>query len=363
MAWRFIDKENPKAAAPVAAQVPDIQPEPVPEQSYLRRRAGEVAQSLADEARSAIGVGANVVGGFFGSPGDLAELANELLVRPGIEAAGGKSLPYEQTYLGQILPGSKRMSETLTPEFAKPKGAGDRLQQNIARESAGILSGRGIFRGGSAANELLRRAGKPTGALKFAKDVGKVTAANLAKEGITEATGNETAGDLAHLGTMATLSLVDLPKVEHQIGMLYDRARKLLPQNAKVGTKNIRDSLTKLRDDIGKTHSPSEGEQAALNEINKFLNATQGNEVPVEEVEKTIRSFNDKMKEILFQPGDRKVKKNNKRLLQSVIRPYHDALKEYGASNPEWYKAYSEANKSYGVSSRRSGSQIYLAKC
>lgn len=156
------------------------------------------------------------------------------------------------------------------------------------------------------------------------------------------------------------------PEVMSKINRLYDERTKLLPKDAQIAPTNLNKALDSIKINSA-TLSPSEKDLLVrIKEIKNDIAPTGQLETkfgkinvplqpyPVERLVDTKRSLNS----IIKWDTDEGVKN----LLRKVQKGIVGDIEEYGATNPEWYKKFKEADQEFGKVARREKLENFIGK-
>jgi hypothetical protein len=156
-------------------------------------------------------------------------------------------------------------------------------------------------------------------------------------------------GDSLDVGSQIKETFQNVKKsIEAEKNLFYEEANALLPEGASITPKHLAEAVEKVRNSM-KTLGPSEDQNYVLNYLNKiepgFILGSGKDKVavaaPVDMISGTKVSINDIINWQVKASGP----KDKLKLIQSAIK---EDLKEYGKTNPEWYKKFSEADQFYG---------------
>ena len=315
----------------------------------------EVRNDLWEESKRAVRIpvaaGARALGAISGLPGDVSSLVNEI-ARPITKAITGKeALPYEQTYLGKILPTSDRTTEALTPEFAEPRGDVEKFVTETTGDLASLWAGKAATAGTKSA-KAVRSIVAPKGSTsQLISDAGKVLASNLASEGVKSLTGDESSGEAAKIGTLFITGLMDKPGAEKFVSSLYKNAEDLLAgvKNQTINFSSQRKNLIGLKKTLSKSKAIAPSEKRVLETVDDILKKTSNGTITAEEAQATVRSLNETLQEAVYSSPDKASKARAKKLFGQVQREFRTAIDDFGSKNPQWHKAYKEANQAFGT--------------
>lgn len=157
-------------------------------------------------------------------------------------------------------------------------------------------------------------------------------------------------GDSLDVGSQMKETFQNLKQsITNEKNNLYEEAISLVPRDATFVPKNYIGAIEEIRGNI-KTLRASEDQSYVLRYLNDvepglFMGSGKSKvaaPVPVDMLAGTKVSLNDIIDWDIKASGSRKQLKK----LQTAIK---EDLKEYGKTNPEWYKSFSEADNFYGT--------------
>lgn len=281
-----------------------------------------------------------------GLPGDIASLLNIPAGKISESLTGEKSLPYEQTYLGKILPTTQKLRagiESQAPEFFQPQNKVEQFVDNVLEDTALLF-----VPGGKVTKAL-----KPvTKTQQVLKNTAKAIGANLAGETVEQVTGSKKAGAYTKAGMLFFTSLMDTPKAAEEISKLYNNARGFLPQNAIQSSKKLNTQLSNLKNDITKGRpisNLSKEEKWVIDQIEKVETLGTSGNYDINQLWAQKTSLNKELGQSLsefFGKGTKKGIKNRAKQINGFIR---DTIEDYGQKNPEFYKNFKEADDAFGT--------------
>lgn len=292
-------------------------------------------------AVSATGVAAELPGIF----GDIAKTVNDLVAAPLTKHVFGlEPVSYEESPIGKLLPTTeqhKRNIEEAIP-FLKPKNDVEKFSQNIATDTAGLFLPGRVLR-------MDRYAMTPF------RSLGIATAANTAGKGTELWTGDKSKGDTVRNGTMLALSLLNPTSARNISQNLYRSAHNLLPQNATVNATNFIQRLTDLETRILRgrpRENLSASERFVLDNIDRFRNLSQNNQMNMQSLVAQRRSFNEELQRNLFELPDRATRARARELATEISHASRDAMRQYGQTNPQWWQFQQSADRAHGAISQ-----------
>jgi hypothetical protein len=276
-----------------------------------------------------------------GIPADIVNLSMLPAkgIQKGVEAITGEDLSeidvsklMDRAFPLKGLPTSQRMREAgkgLTGGKYEPKNAAEELGDEIVTDLTSLSVG-----GGRSS---------------FLKKLGVSIGANLSKEGVKLLGGSEGSQQLAKIGTMVGLSLVNPKGASKYASKLYAEAKQSLPKGASISSANLEEELGSLKAALEKGGS-APSKTKAIEKINEIGKKIEGDQIQIDELVEFKKTINE-LRQGLYQefqgnkPGRLLAKKN----LDSVSKGVDNAISEYGKTNPEWEKLYRSANEVYGT--------------
>lgn len=277
-----------------------------------------------------------------GFAGNIGEFINETVARPVTGAITGKrTLPYEETYLGKILPTTathkKRLEEAIP--YLKPKNKIEKFVNDISTDTAELFLPGKVLKAGKYAMSPLR-------------SLGVSVAANTLGELTHQYTGDEKKAALAKGGTMLMLSLFNKPKAESIASDLYKKAQSILPANAATNATRLETNLNNLKSNILKGRKPRDAagsEKFVLDEADKVLRQIQNGQVNVNTLVAAKRSLNENLQKFVFESSDKSARAGARKLAKRINGEISGAMEQYGQTNPEWWSQQKSADQAFGA--------------
>lgn len=289
----------------------------------------------------------NVATRAVGLPGDIFSLVNQFIAKPiskGI--TGEEGVSYEETALGKILPTTethRKGLESKTGEYLKPQNKIEKFADDVIEDTALLLNpSQLIAKGAKRAPKLMKT---------FFKSLG----ANVAGESVKQIAGSETAGDITKLGSLFFLSVLDQPAAAKQVSNLYKEAESKIPANAKTNARNLSRNLDNLEKTITKQRpreNLSPAEKFVVDQTDKVKNLIKNYEIPVDQAIAQKRSLNQELSTLYKEVPKLGDQKRVRGLAKQINSYLNQALKQYGDSNPQFYKPYKEADQAFGTLAR-----------
>lgn len=298
--------------------------------------------SLAEDiARVPLQAGIGALSAAPGWVGNTFEGINDLIAAPITKAITGKSVPYEETYLGKALPTTqthrKNIDEAIP--YLKPKNRIEKFANDVAGDTVELFSPGKVFKMGKYALSPLL-------------SLGISLFGNTTGEGIYQWTGDQSKADMVKSASMIMASLIN-PMTANQVkNDLYNQANSLLPSGAKVNANNLNSSLTNLESQVLKNRSYNQlapSERFVVDEVNKIRQSTQSGNVDVDTLVAMKRSLNETLSQFVFDVKDPNAKIRAKSLAKNLIGYLKDTLSDYGKSNPKWWEIQQAADKANGA--------------
>lgn len=311
-----------------------------------------VGQQVKEQARPYARQLVNLTSLVSGLPGDILQLANEVVARPLTGLITGKeTLPYKETYLGKIIPTSEQNKENLrsiNPEYLSPQNEVEAFGDAIIEDTASFFLGRGFTRGKFPLSNTIST-GK-----NLLQSFGISLGSNTAGQVVKDFTGDEDIGSYAKLGTGLFLSLINKPAASKYVNQLYDEANKALPKNARHDATNLWRNVNNLADEVSKG-SLAPSEKFVLDETKEILNKifydpwTGERSLNVGAAQALKRSLNEKLQKFVFENPVKASKSGARKLGSKIVGYLKNFLNDYGETNPAFGNAFSQADEGYGV--------------
>ena len=323
-----IEESSTQDIAPDASQESFFLDEPI----ETPKQEGSVGFAARTTARS----GSRVAETLLGLPGDIREFAGFLgeSIGSGLrsltglkpkteeELAANKELLRKFSYLDPLayLPTSeqlKEISESVTGGYTAPQSRAEEVSDNIVSDFAALAM-------------------PVKGKIPFARSIGTSLFANLGSEGVRQLGGGEKGAAATKLGLMTVAGLVGRNTAKKHVDNLYKTADSLIPEGAVVSTKGIEPVRSQLQKELMKGSMTND--KLAATQLLKDLNSKIKNgKIPVDELVQFRRDANNILRTENLTPAA----KYNVRKFADII---HKGTADYGAMNPEFAKAYRDAN-------------------
>jgi len=295
--------------------------------------------------RHAARSGARAGESLLGLPGDIFGLARSLAGK----AAGALGVPEETISKSEDLarlltpfgnlPTSTEIRETitepLTGEYLEPRGKGEAIADDIVSDAATLLVPVKGAKGLRSGKHILRALGISAGA-------------NSASE-IAGALGAGEKGQTAtKLGSMMLLGALGKGRPRAYVSSLYDEVEASLKGAPKVGAKDLSSKLNTLKSSLKKgLDAPSE--KAVLDKINKLEGKIKKGQIGVDELWASKRSLNEEMQKVLGETRGKANQARARKLFGKLSKDLKSELETYGKENPEFGKAFQEAEEAFGA--------------
>ncbi len=149
--------------------------------------------------------------------------------------------------------------------------------------------------------------------------------------------------------TGGLLTPTTLKGAQKYVNSLYNKAESLLPENVKVGARNLNKNLVSFIDKI-KMGGTAPSKTPALTKAKEIRSKISKGQIDVKELTEFKKTINESRSGLyLDQALDKKGKALAKRNLDDISGIVDDALSEYGKKNPQWNKLYRSANEGHGA--------------
>ena len=202
----------------------------------------------------------------------------------------------------------------------------------------------------------------------FARNLGIPLVANLAKEGIKYAGGDEKQQAGAKIGSMVLLDLLShrkgLGTAKEYASSLFQKADEMIPKGLSISAENLQPALKNLESSFMKGGSRPDTAEA-LTKIKEILGEVKNGKIDLKDLvafRPSINKWVDKYKgfEIGSSPAIRKQIINN---LNKVKSEVINAAEEYGSKyNPEYLKMSQSANEAYAAVSQSNKISNFIEK-
>lgn len=293
-------------------------------------------------ARSGLGIAAEGAG----LAGNILSLPYEG-IGAGMRALGMESTPYEESYLGKILPRSSTLQKGIEKDvpFIKPKNDAEKFISDLVTDTASI------WMPGKAA-KALNMPKSTQFALSPFKSLAISTGSNALGYGTEKFTGSKTKGEAAKYGSMLLFSLFAPGQAEKSINQTYQAAKQMISPNSTHSASKLMNGLNRLESEILKgrpRENASANQKFVLEQIDKFKNLIKKGKVSIEKLTAQKQSFHDDIAKHVYEIQDPKLRRSTKNLAKQITPIVNETLKDYGKSNPQWWRLQSDADKAYAA--------------
>lgn len=290
-----------------------------------------------------------------GLPGDIFSLINDYIANPATEALGGKSVPYEETFLGKALPTTETHRERIgkaSGGYLEPQNEVEMFGDEVVDLAATITSPKKLIKKGITA--AAPGASKLVQSMKYiGKNIAKGMASSVIGRGTEELTGDPRYGGYAKLASIFTLSLFDKKKAGQLAGELYKQTESSLPIGATGNATKLANNTDSVINQVmkGRPYNVLSGaEKFVVDQAVNVKSLIQNGQIPIEQAwaqKKTIFQNTSKLWE---ESKNYDAVKNAKRQANQLSHYLDQSIKEYGkAQNPEFLKNYTQANEVFGA--------------
>jgi hypothetical protein len=287
--------------------------------------------------RNLVRQGTNLGTRALGATGDLLSLANMGIAKPG--------LSYEETYLGKLIPTTefhRKGLESKTGDYLKPQNKIENFADEVIEDTALMFAPWALL---SKAPKIAR------GPNTLLKSFYKALGANTVKEGVAQIGGNEKAGDVAKIGSLLFLSMVDKPAAAKQVGKLYEAAHKSIPKGAIIKDPNLPKAMNNLIHEVTQERPKStwsKDTEFVVKQAKNVLSLVQNGKIKIDQAWGQLREVNKELGNILpTLPW--KERKNIRALTSKVNHALNNTLDSYGKINPEFAKNFRPAQEAFGT--------------
>lgn len=323
--------------------------EPEPEYGY--KEFGK------DVQRNIVRQVSNIATRAIGYRGDILSLVNEYIAKPvNKHVFRQEPVEYEDTFLGKAIPTTethRKGVEAATGEYLKPKNKIEKFIDDIIEDTALLM-----MPGGKTAKV---RKGVSKTLVPLSKSIG----ANIAAKVAEDQGGSEEAGQYTKMGSLFLLSMLDQKSAAKQLGDLYKSAESKLPKGAKIRARKLNNNLSSLERQVRKGRPVSNlapSERFVIDEIEKIKNLTSSGSINIEKAWAQKRSLNENLTKHVYETADKGASKRAKNLAKVLNRDLNEVLKDYGHTNPEFYKDFRAADEGFGVLARSNFASRFIEK-
>lgn len=259
--------------------------------------------------------------GVLGLPGDLVNFVGEIFGYDP-QAPGSQKL--------------REVSENITGGYTKPK---NEMEEKV----------------GEAMQDIAMFAMPGAKHYSVARNIGIPIAANLLKEGVKYAGGDEKQQAIGKIGSMVIMDILNhrksLGSSKEYASSLFTKADEAIPKGLSINASNLEKSLDKVEKSLKMGGSrPDTGD--SLQKIMEIKDQIKNGKIDLKELvayRPSINKWIDKYKG--FEIGsDPKIRKQIIHNLNQVKGEVINAAEEYGAKyNPEYLKLSQSANEAYAA--------------
>ena len=306
-----------------------VKEEQAPEKGFGEK----LGRGAAQFAKGSIPVAAGIFG-------DVGKLVNDFIAAPLSEAiTGKKSVPYEESLIGKAIPTTAQHKKVLEENipYLKPENKMERFIDELGTDAASL------FLGGPTKIAMGSKAIKAGSA---------ALGSNLFGELVTDLTGDEKKGAYAKMGSMFTLSMLNKPGAQKAVSELYGKAAQNLPKDAQVNAGRLQQNLNNLKGRVLAGRKPSDlapSEKFVVDQADRVLGSVQNGNMNVNTAIAAKRSLNEELQNIFNIAPSKQSRVRAKRLASEINQSLNQTLRDYGKSNPQWYKDFSAADKAFGT--------------
>lgn len=282
-----------------------------------------------------------------GLPGDILSLVNEYIAKPITKKAFGQEpVSYEETLLGKAIPTTethRKGIEQATGEYLKPKNKIEKFADDIIEDTALLM-----IPGGKVSKATKLREGASKLFVPLSKSIG----ANLVGKVAEHQGGNEEAGQYAKMGSLFLLSMMDQKSAAKQLGDLYKSAESKLPEGAIISSKKLNNNLKDLENKISRgrpLNNLAPSEKFVIDEIDKIKSLSKSGSINIDQALAQKRSLNENLSKHLYESPDRGASKRAKNLAKTLNKDLNEVIRDYGYTNPEFYKDFKAADTGFGA--------------
>jgi hypothetical protein len=309
------------------------------------------SQNLTERAKEAVRpfarTATNLTGLATGLPGDIASLINRFVAAPLTEFAGNKPLPYEETYLGKVLPTSQQTTEglrSLAPEYLKPQNKVEEFVDDVINDTALLFS---------PAKTKVPYAKTASTAAKYLKPFAVSLGANLVGKGVEDISGHDPQKTAwAKTGSLFLLSLLSKPAAAKYASQLYKEAESALPKGATVDASRLQNNLENLKQKISAGRpisSLAPSEKFVVDEVDNVLGLVKNGRMDVNTAWASKRSLNEKLEKVLFDTPEKRAQARARKTASQIQHELSQTLDTYGHLNPQFGKPFRSAEEAFGT--------------
>lgn len=302
---------------------------------FEEAKAPEKEESISESAqRHAVRTGSRVAEAIAGLPGDVAGFLKHMILEypvltGPIGYAASKVSPETHKSVIESIPlppGSQdlqQISEEVTGGYTSPKSENEKRSDEVFQDLTLLF--------------MPVKGKLPS----FAKTIGTEVAAQLSKEGVKMLGGGDTSQALAKAAAMFTGGMLRQPQAMEYAEGLYKKADSLLPVGASVNATKMEKELGSLVKSLEKGVETTDKKQV-IKPAKELMAKVKDGLINVDELSSAKRDIN-KLR------GDPETVKGAKKLLSSIGKQVDHAIEGYSSQNPEYVKAFKNANEAWGT--------------
>jgi hypothetical protein len=309
-------------------------------QSFTSKLGDFGKEGLRHGTRTASNLATRAVG----LPGDIFSLVNQFIAKPASKLiTGEEGSPYEETLLGKVLPTTethRKGLEQKTGEYLKPQNKIEKFVDDTIEDASLLLN----------PTKLVAKGAKK--AVPIFKSLAKSLGANVVGETVEQTTGKKNYGDVAKIGSLFLLSMINPGKTAEEIGKLYTVAEKNLPETAVGNAKSLDKNLNNLENQISRKRpleNLSDPEKYVIKHINNVKNLIKDGKINIQQAWAQKRSLNEELSSLYRDIPGRKEQKKVRNLAKQVTGFLNESIKEYGKKNPKFYENFKNADQAFGT--------------
>lgn len=274
-----------------------------------------------------------------GTPGNIAHLlgAGSEALQGGLNKLTGVDTgPSSSTKFLKSIPGSediKEMFDLLTSNQYKPQNELEAKMQEGVEDMASLLSG-------------------GTGFLKSLV----VTAGGALSKLASEELGFENLGDKTKMATQFVLGMFNPKGAQKFMQNSYNKAEKLIPQNAAISSANFEKQAKDLYAELKKGIASVPSKAPVAQSVKDMYKNAKNGQIDIRDLMEARRNLNEKRTSLVFDPiyKGKEVKKSLAKNFEKAMDVIDNTLNEYAKTNPQAMKYYRQANDAYrGIAQSR----------
>jgi len=319
------------------SNVPEYEPDPDfdPSRFAVQPDASATSEILRHAARTGSRIGESALG-FIGDLNSLYKSGKQKLQeKAGVSVEPNLAIKAFD-YLMDQLPTSESLRQKsiqATGGYTAPKNAAEELGDDVTSLATALaLPAKNPLK----FMNLLKSVGLAVGT-KGAGEVSKVLGASPEVQFGTE------------MGTLALGTLLGSKTANQFVNGLYREARDSIPKGAMVNTGGLTQELSNVKTNLAKGVST-----ASKNEVMKVIDElgakASGGAMEAEELVEAFHNINERMSsKKLFDELSKSEQRQLRQRYDLVKDSVRSTLKDYGNTNPEFYKTWEQANQGYAT--------------